>query len=260
MFRYYSDRYYQLVNWAGDVATERWRTHAGVVHRYKQRGQLLDIGCSNGSFLSAMKSENWNLAGVEISAASAEKARLASGATVFTGDILNAPLAPESFDVVTSFDVLEHLYQPRETMEKIAQWLKPGGIFYVVLPNLESWEARLFRSYWFGLELPRHLGHFSPTSLRHLAHAAGLKEESLTTPAWSYVEYSLQYLCRDMLRSCGLSVAISNSFRPSLPWRVVRKMLRLTVFSAWAHAASWAAAGPSMEAVFRKPLTKAGSQ
>src|ERR1035438_10453930 len=74
--------------------------------------------------------------------------------------------AAESFDVITCFDVLEHLYEPRKVMARVGEWLKPGGIFYVLVPNVDSAEARAFGSYWHGLELPRHLFHYSPASLK----------------------------------------------------------------------------------------------
>ena len=57
----------------------------------------------------------------------------------------------------------------------MAEWLKPGGIFYVLVPNVDSAEARVFRSYWHGLEMPRHLFHYSPASLKFLAESAGCR-------------------------------------------------------------------------------------
>jgi SAM-dependent methyltransferase len=200
-----------------------------------------------------LKGQAWQLNGIEISAPSAEKARARSGAQVFVGDIVEAPFPPESFDVITSFDVLEHLYHPRQTMEKVWEWLKPDGIFYVVIPNILSWEARIFRSYWYGLELPRHLSHFSPESLRNLLASVGFREESLETPPIHYLEYSTRYLCDDILRKVGFSrPPLSAGTNPGIPWRVVRKALRLTILALFGGTASLAGAGPSMEAIFRK--------
>jgi 2-polyprenyl-3-methyl-5-hydroxy-6-metoxy-1,4-benzoquinol methylase len=104
-------------------------------------------------------------------ASTAEKARARTGASVFVGDAVAAPYLPNTFDVITSFDLLEHVYSPREFLTKVFEWLKPGGIYYAMMPNIASWEARLFRTYW-RAELPRHLFHFSPDSLRYLAAAS----------------------------------------------------------------------------------------
>ena len=133
-----------------------------------------------------MSQESWKLFGIELDGAAAEKARCISGASIFVGDVAAAPFPPESFDVITCFDVLEHVYSPRQVLIKVKELLKPGGIFFAVLPNIESWEARIFGSYWYGLELPRHISHFSPQSLRHIMNALGFKELTVFTSATTY--------------------------------------------------------------------------
>jgi SAM-dependent methyltransferase len=169
MGRHYSEDYHRAIAAAGETSAEqRWGRPRKAIQRYKSGGAILDIGCSTGGFLSTMRGEGWKLHGIEIAAATAETARAATGADIFVGDVLQAPFPPGSFDVITCFDVLEHVYQPREFIAQAWEWLKPGGIFFTRLPNIDSWEARLFGSYWFGLELPRHLFHFSPRLLRNV--------------------------------------------------------------------------------------------
>ena len=106
--------------------------------------------------------------------------------------------------MITCFDVLEHLYEPRRVMAKVAEWLKPGGIFYVLVPNIDSAEARVFGSYWHGLELPRHLFHYSPASLKFLAETAGLREVSLETRRNPAVGTSLRYVWDDVFSAVGI--------------------------------------------------------
>src|ERR1017187_3489649 len=139
------------------------------------------MGCSSGAFLESLHGDGWKLHGIEMSTEPAKNAEARSGAQVFVGHILEAPFRPESFDVITCFDVLEHLYEPRQVLTKVMEWLKPGGIFYVLVPNIDSAEARVFGSYWGGLELPRHLFHYSPASLSFLAKSVGLHEISQVT-------------------------------------------------------------------------------
>ena len=86
----------------------------------------------------------------------------------------------------------------------MAEWLKPGGIFYVLVPNVDSAEARVFGSYWHGLELPRHLFHYSPASLKFLAESAGLQEVSLETRRNPAVGTSLRYVWDDVFRTVGI--------------------------------------------------------
>ena len=257
MGAHYTSHYYQVITAGGEGSAPRWEGHARAVTRYRDRGSLLDLGCSAGAFLSAVQGRNFELYGVEISEPSARQARNRTGAQVFVGDVLHAPFSPESFDVITSFDVLEHLYQPREIMAKVSEWLKPGGIFYVSIPNIRSWEARLFQSYWYGLELPRHLSHFSPESLRHLGTSAGLQVEQMRTPPANYIEYSAHYVIDDLLNGMGISRApLGPASSASIPWKMVRKALNLTVLPLFAHAAASRGAGPIIEAVFRKDSAK----
>jgi SAM-dependent methyltransferase len=181
MHLHYTDAYHKLISSAGEDSPARWQDRLQVVRHYKQSGTMLDLGCSSGGFLGFFRCDSWKLYGIEMSSECARRAQETTGAHVFVGDILGAPFAPESFDVVTCFDVLEHLYHPRAVLEKVAKWLKPDGIFYVQVPNIESAEARVFGTYWHGLELPRHLFHYSPASLELLARSAGLTAVSLQT-------------------------------------------------------------------------------
>ena len=166
MHLHYTDAYHKLISEGGQNSPQRWGFRKTALTQHKQSGALLDLGCSSGSFLEFMRSEPWDLYGIEMSAEGARTAELSSGAQVFVGNILDAAFARETFDVITCFDVLEHLYEPWRVMAKVGEWLKPGGIFYVLVPNIDSAEARVFGTYWHGLELPRHLFHYSPASLQ----------------------------------------------------------------------------------------------
>jgi 2-polyprenyl-3-methyl-5-hydroxy-6-metoxy-1,4-benzoquinol methylase len=259
MWRHYDEDYHRAITIAGEGdAAIRWKGFRELIERHKPGGSILDIGCSSGGFLSTMKGSAWRLYGIEMESSTAERARKNTGAEVFTGDAMDAPFAPESFDVVTTFDVLEHVYQPREFLTKIKQWLKPGGIYYTMLPNIDSWEARMLGSYWYGLELPRHLFHFSPKSLAKLMNSLGFVEVCTRTSPTTYVEYSAGYLRRSLMQRLGGSpVPLAKAVRPGIPFRVFRKALRLSVLAPFGKIASVAGCGASMEAVFEKPRGRA---
>lgn len=180
MHLHYGSDYDRFVGAGGETSPERWRLRRETLLKYKPSGALLDLGCSSGAFLTSLRGQSWELHGVGISPEPAEKAKARSGAKVFVGGILEVPFEDGTLDVITSFDVLEHLYQPRQVLEKVSAWLKPGGMYYTLVPNIKAWEARLFGSYWYALALPRHLFHYSAASLRHLARTAGLQEVPVT--------------------------------------------------------------------------------
>jgi SAM-dependent methyltransferase len=254
MGRHYTEQYHRDIVAAGEgSAASRWKNQVKLISSYKREGVILDIGCSSGGFLSTMKGPAWNLRGIEIEESTAQRCRATTGAEVFVGDALEAPFFPANFDVITCFDVLEHLHCPRQFLTKVLEWLKPGGIFYAIMPNIDSWEARLFGTYWYGLELPRHLFHFSPASLRYLMREVGFEEVRIRTPRVSYIERSLGYVGSSLLEKVGCSpIAQSRLKRRGLSRRIVRKASRLAVVAPLAQIASMAGAGPSMEVVFRK--------
>lgn len=257
---HYTDAYHRLISAAGENSQARWGFRKEALAKYKQSGTLLDLGCSSGSFLEFMRSDSWRLFGIEMSVDCARTAESRSGAQVFVGNILDAPFPRETFDVITCFDVLEHLYEPRRVMARVGEWLKPGGIFYVLIPNVDSAEGRVFGSYWHGLELPRHLFHYSPASLKFLAESAGLRKLSLETHRNPAVGTSLRYVWDDVFRAVGiLRTPVAYRGEASLPWRAARKLVRMTALRFLLALAPLVGGGESIHAVFAKDTRRPGS-
>jgi SAM-dependent methyltransferase len=254
MHQHYTDAYHKLISAAGQNSPDaRWGFRKVAIEQYKKSGAILDLGCSSGSFLQYMGKESWKLHGIEMSAEGAREAEATTGAQVFTGDILDAPFPNESFDVITCFDVLEHLYNPRAILARVGEWLKPGGIFYVLVPNIECAEARVFGTYWHGLELPRHLFHYSPASLEFLAKTAGLQVVSLEARQNPAVGTSIRYVGDDIFRAVGVRrTAVAYRKEPSLPWRAARKVVRLTALPLLLGMSTIVGGGGSIHAMFRK--------
>lgn len=253
MHRHYTDAYHKLISASGENSPARWKSRNATLTKFKRSGTLLDLGCSSGSFLESLAGDSWKLYGIEMSVEGARTAEKRSGAEVFVGDITDAPFPRESFDVITCFDVLEHLYDPRQVMARVSEWLKPGGVFYVLVPNVESAEARAFGTYWHGLEMPRHLFHYSPESLKFLAESAGLQEVSLETRRNSAVGTGLRYVFDDIFGALGISrIPVAYRREPSRPWRAARKLVRMTVLPLLLAVAPVVGGGESIHAIFRK--------
>lgn len=148
-----------------------------VVERLGGRpnGAVLDVGCSTGLFLHEMALAGWAARGVELSPTAAGYARDRFGLDVFEGMLEDAPLAPGTFDAVTFWDVLEHVYSPAATLARAAALLKPGGCVVVNVPNWDSPDRRLFGRHWQGWDPPRHLYVFARPTLTALLRGAGLE-------------------------------------------------------------------------------------
>jgi SAM-dependent methyltransferase len=255
MERHYGSDYDRLIAEAGERSPGRWQDRRKTLAELKTGGALLDLGCSSGSFLQSMKGKPWTLHGIEISPSVAKTAEERTGAQIFVGDVLAAPFAPSSFDVVTCFHVYEHVYEPVKVMAKVQEWLKPGGIFYFLVPNIDSAAAKVFGSYWYGLEMPRHLSHYSPNALRAIGKAVGLEELSIITRREPHIEYSSRYLLDAGLQKLGITRAPMAQAKPvSLPWRVVRKAYRLSILPVLSGLVALAGDGESIHALFRKPV------
>jgi SAM-dependent methyltransferase len=253
MHWHYTEAYNRLISASGEKSFQRWQLRSATLNHYKKAGTLLDMGCSSGAFLHSISNKKWCLFGIEMSEESAKQAQARSGAQVFVGNILDAPYPHSSFDAITCFDVFEHLYDPNRAIEKVVEWLKPGGIFYILVPNVESAEARFFGSYWQGLELPRHLFHYSPTSLKYLAESSGLRNMILETHRNQSVGTSLRYAVDDVLRAVGIHrTPVVYQREASIPWRAVRKTVRMTVLRVLLEMAPLVGGGESLHAVFKK--------
>jgi len=253
MDRHYSPDYNRIIAEAGEGSSDRWNARRTTLLQYKTRGRLLDLGCSSGSFLSTLKNGSWDLAGIEMSEESAKKAEASSGAQIFCGDVLAAPFEENTFDIVTCFHVFEHIYEPEKVMRKISSWLKPGGIFYANVPNIDSAGAKIFGSYWFALELPRHLFHFSPASIRHLAQSTGFEEVSIITGRELFLEDSVRYILEECCRKLGFSpTTLSRAKKASLPWKIVRKAMRLGLIHPLSRLGFLFGDGESIHIILRK--------
>lgn len=251
---HYGSDYDKAISSAGEgLAAGQWAEPVESLLRRKSQGAILDLGCSSGGFLTSMKGPSWKLYGIEMSKPVADRARAATGAEVFVGDVLDAPFEAGTFDAITCFHVFEHVYRPREVLQKILTWLKPGGVFIAYMPNIDSGAARCFRSYWYALELPRHLSHFSPKSLSKLAKSVGFSNVTITTHREPFVETSVRYVIEDMMSKLGIVLSPCSAGKTaSLPWRVIRKGFRLTALPVLNQMFGMAGPGEIIHAVLQK--------
>lgn len=128
--------------------------------------RILDIGCGRANLLAALARQGCECHGVERPEFPLDQA---PPGIRFHRDVLdNLPLEANSFDAVVLWHVLEHVSDPSATLQSVARLVRPGGIVALAVPNFGSWQAALFKSAWFHLDLPRHTHHFDHDSLARL--------------------------------------------------------------------------------------------
>jgi SAM-dependent methyltransferase len=153
--------------------------------------RALDIGCGDGEFLGTLQQLGWECQGTELTSTTARRAAAIPGLSVRTGPLDGGAYPEAGFDVVSLWHVLEHLADPDRTLRDCARWLRDGGLLLVAVPNLDSWQARLFRGAWFHLDPPFHLFHFDPRSLARVLDDAGFEVLETRHLSWHYNPYGV---------------------------------------------------------------------
>ena len=136
----------------------------------------LDFGCGGGFQLKRLRDAHprWKLFGLDNNPTACRRAR-ELGFEVFCDDAVPSSLPHGAFDLVRMNHVIEHLPDPRATLERIRRSMKPCGALTVSTPNAGSLAARMFRSRWYALDTPRHLFLFDPRTLSRLLSETGYR-------------------------------------------------------------------------------------
>ena len=131
--------------------------------------RLLDFGCGDGGYLESIARPGLDLLGYEVDADLAARVSARSNITVYSDRATMLDAHAAAVDVVTGHFVFEHLTDLRDGFATVASLLKPGGIFYCVVPQYDSTESRLFGRRWHGLDPPRHISFPSASVMASLA-------------------------------------------------------------------------------------------
>jgi SAM-dependent methyltransferase len=162
--------------------TAAFKARLHQVSRFVEKpGKILDYGCAIGLFVKVAKDGGWHARGYERSAWAASYGREHFGIDIEHGDGSYDPFAAASFDVITLWDLLEHLESPREILQKMHRWLRLGGFLFANTVNRSSVGARLAGNRWRHLQPPVHLQYFTRQSLTRLFDQVGFKIVSVTS-------------------------------------------------------------------------------
>lgn len=166
---------------------------------HRPPGCLLDVGCGVGHHGVAFRDRSWIVHGIEPSAAAAREAER-RGIIVHHGLLADAGVGDQTFDLIIFNHSLEHIPCPRDGLQRAYAWLNPGGDIAVAVPDFGCWQSRLFKETWFHLDLPRHLQHFTASTLTELAVQVGFKNVSVTRySSLNGLPNSVQYRLRGHL-------------------------------------------------------------
>ncbi|MDU8884679.1 class I SAM-dependent methyltransferase [Yeosuana sp. MJ-SS3] len=128
---------------------------------------LLDVGCGTGEFLHIAQKNNWHVTGVEPNKKARTIANKKNNDQVFNIDMLSK-LHKESFQIITLWHVLEHIYDLNELIKTLESLLIQEGAIIIAVPNYKSYDAGYYKEFWAAYDVPRHLWHFSQESIHKL--------------------------------------------------------------------------------------------
>jgi SAM-dependent methyltransferase len=200
------------------------RTKTATLHfgRVKRRVHhraplLLDVGCGSGLLLDLALRSGWDVVGVEPSTRFflAAQKRLDGRGQLFNATLQESDLTAGSFDVVTAWDVIEHVNDPAGFVDLCARLLRPGGFLFMKAPQIDSLQARLLGARWPVL-LPEHLHYFTRASLQICGDRSGLLLVQFSRqPAYFSLGYLLYRLSQHRVTGAHLLNSIMSHSRVS---------------------------------------------
>ncbi|MCK4352042.1 class I SAM-dependent methyltransferase [candidate division WOR-3 bacterium] len=182
-----------------------------------RKGKLLDIGCAVGFFVEVANDDGWDAQGVEISEYACNLAK-EKGLKVFCDDFCYLDLGEKYknyFDVITLYDTIEHVKDPKRVLLKANKYMKANGLLVVSTGDIESIGAKISRDRWYLLAPPYHLYFFSINTLRRLLERTGFsiikidKREGNVLPLFVFKKI-IGNSCLNLLNQVSLKIIKRN--------------------------------------------------
>ena len=207
---------------------------------------VLEIGCGAGNFLYELKLRfpKWHLTGTDFSVRSIEKLK-EKGIEAFVSDLKELPHVDKSIDVIYGFMIVEHLHNLEQSLAEVRRVLKDDGRLVIAVPNIKSWQFRLFGQYAYILHIPAHLYHFTEKSLTKVMEKNGFAVERVVYHRT--LQDSSFSFCRTIEHSSlpgGLKKILIRIFY----WRTLYNFITLPL----AYLQAWTKQSPGMTVVLRK--------
>lgn len=171
---------YRRNNSVSSIVIKRYNELLDKFEKFRLNNNILDIGCGDGYFLIEAKKRGWNVYGTEYTA-EAFNICLKKNIIMHQGklDMINYPNI--YFDIVTLFEVIEHINNPVEEILTINSILRKGGVLYCTTPNFNSISRNILKQNWSIIEYPEHLSYYTNKSINYLLTKNGFSKINLRT-------------------------------------------------------------------------------
>ena len=214
------------------ITIKRYHEILDKFESYRKTNKLLDIGCGVGSFLVEAKKRGWEVYGTEFSKVSAEFC-IKKGIQCNIGILDEKNYLPEMFDVITSFEVIEHINNPQSELKKIHEILRKDGIFYITTPNFNSLIRFKLKSKYNVICYPEHLTYYTRKTLGNALKISGFKKLKIETTGISLTRFktstgnSNQLVVSKTSDDEIIRVKIENTWFLTFVKRIINKTLTI---------------------------------
>lgn len=162
-------------DYLSEITIRRYHEILDLFEKSRKTNRLLDVGCGIGYFLEVAKKRGWEVYGTEYTDKAIEICS-AKGISMKQGPLNPANYEPGYFDVITSFEVIEHINNPQEELKNFYSLLRPGGLVYITTPNFNSLLRYYLKDKYNVLSWPEHLSYYTPGTLRKLMERSGFRK------------------------------------------------------------------------------------
>ncbi|MDA9120882.1 class I SAM-dependent methyltransferase [Flavobacteriales bacterium] len=165
-------------DYLSDLTIQAYERVLDSFEPYRKTNKLIDVGCGIGYFLEVAKKRGWEVYGTEFTE-EAVKICEEKGAKMELGVLNPSNYEADSFDVVCSFEVIEHINNPLEELSSFNQILRKGGLVYCTTPNFNAVERFQLGTSWNVLTYPEHLSYYTPKTLKGVFKETGFKTKKV---------------------------------------------------------------------------------
>jgi 2-polyprenyl-3-methyl-5-hydroxy-6-metoxy-1,4-benzoquinol methylase len=258
------DEVYSGDYWMREKSVQKQGAIVGLVHKFNEvrlvatikpllrrlppGAYVLEVGCGSGQLAAYLKKKGFNVEVTDISQDILDEIKSVHGITGYCGGLEDIPFS-HAYDAIIFNNVLEHLSDPTDTISVAEQLLRPEGLIFIEVPNIASFQFKIFGKSWYHLAIPGHLFHFTPSGLQKIADKASLKRiwHSTFSPRTS---------------AAGYAASISPNLRPEkirLSWSKLQLFLYLglqMLFLPFALGEALAGKGSAIRVLYRKKSAK----
>ena len=171
---HYSSYSYSSEGYLSPLTVKSYNALLDEFEKFRRTNKILDVGCGRGWFLQEAQKRGWNIYGTEYSRTAVEICE-SKGIRMAIGKLDYKSFIEDEFDVITLFEVIEHINNPNEELENISKLLRTGGLLYCTTPNFNSLMRYYLRTEYNIIGYPEHLSYYTNKTLNKVVKSHGFK-------------------------------------------------------------------------------------